>query len=99
MTATGSRWTLEAGTTYRIDLKGLLIPAERHACSTPSCTGSMTRTANLIPGTLNDDGGQGTDSRVEFTPDADGHVLHIGRRPVTSVESTIGTYTLSVTGN
>ena len=58
--------TLEAGTTYRIDLE-----RSRSGASTlrdPYLQGIYDSEGNLIGGTTNDDGGAGYNSRVTFTP-------------------------------
>ena len=58
--------TLEAGTTYRIDLEG--SPSGAGRLSDPYLRGIYDSEGNLIGGTTNDDGGAGHNSRVTFTP-------------------------------
>ncbi len=84
--------TLEAGTTYRIDLEGSRTGAG--TLHDPYLYGVHDAQGNLIPGTTDDDGGQGWNSRLEFTPDADGtYYISAGANAYGDYE---GTYTLSV---
>ena len=62
--------TLEAGTTYRIDLKGAAF--EAGTLYDPYLHGIHDASGVLIPGTTDDDDGRGNDSRVYFTADEDG---------------------------
>ena len=83
--------TLEAGTTYRIDLEGWETGAG--TLSDPYLRGVYDAEGNLVPGTLDDDGGVFLNSRVAFTPDADGtYYISAG-----AYGSGSGTYTVSVT--
>ncbi len=61
---------LEAGTRYRIDLQGQ--PTDAGTLPDPYLHGIHDVNGNLIAGTRNDDGGTGYNSRVDFTPGADG---------------------------
>ncbi len=83
--------TLEAGRTYRIDLEG--SPTGDGTLSDPYLRGVYDADGNLVPGTLDDDGGQSLNSRVAFTPDEAGtYYIAAG-----AYGSGSGTYTLSVT--
>ena len=85
---------LDAGTTYQIDLKG--SRTGHGTLSDPYLRGVYNSNGNLITGTTNDDGGRGYNSRLTFTPTADGtHYVAAGARQ-TSGSSDTGTYTLSV---
>ena len=82
--------TLEAGRTYRIELKG-----ERTGDGTlrnPELFGIHDAQGALLAGTTDDNGGKGRNSRVTFTPEEDGayYVAAGGSKDRT------GTYTLSV---
>ena len=80
--------TLEDGTTYRIDLKG----ASDGGLPDPYLHGIHDAEGDLIPGTTNDDGGYGLNSRLTFTPSADGtYYVSAG-----AFGGYTGTYTLSV---
>ncbi len=84
--------TLEAGKTYRIDLEGRSTGAG--SLGDPYLRGVYDADGNLIPGTTNHNGGVGYNSRVEFTPAADGtYYIAAGGAWITR----IGTYRLSVT--
>ncbi len=87
--------TLEAGTTYRIDLKGR--DSGDGTLRNPQLYGVHDADGNLVPGTLNDNGGQGYDSRLEFTPDASGTYYISAGAHTFRGEGDPGTYTLSVT--
>ncbi len=87
--------TLVAGTTYRIDLEG--SPTGRGTLYDPYLRGVHDAQGNLIPGTTDDDGGQGWNSRLEFTPDADGTYYISAGGPSFHGFGDPGTYTLSVT--
>ena len=82
--------TLKAGKTYRIDLEP--TPTGSSALSDPYLRGVYDADGNLISGTTNDDFGMGYNSRVDFTPTADGTYYVVagahGNRE--------GAYTLSV---
>ena len=82
---------LDAGQTYRIDLKGSRTGAG--TLSDPYLYGVYDANGNYIPFTTNDDGGAGSDSRVEFTPTATG-AYYVEAR---DHGSDTGAYTLSVT--
>ena len=86
---------LDAGTRYQIDLKG--SRTGDGTLEDPYLRGVYNSNGNLIGGTSNDDGGRGWNSRLTFTPTADGtHYVAAGARQ-TSGSSDTGTYTLSVT--
>ena len=87
--------TLDAGTRYQIDLKG--SRTGDGTLEDPYLRGVYNSNGNLIGGTTNDDGGRGYNSRLTFTPTADGtHYVAAAARQ-TSGSSDTGTYTLSVT--
>ena len=82
---------LDAGTTYRIDLKG--SRTGHGTLGDPYLRGVYAANGNFIGGTTNDDGGRGYNSRFKFTPTADGiHYVAAGA----SGSNETGTYTLSV---
>ena len=82
---------LDAGTRYQIDLKG--SRTGDGTLEDPYLRGVYNSNGNLIGGTTNDDGGRGYNSRLTFTPTANGtHYVAAGARG-----SDTGTYTLSVT--
>ena len=82
--------TLEAGKTYRIDLKG--SPSGDGTLRNPHLRGVHDEHGDLIAGTANNNGGTGRNSRVLFTPDEDGtYYIAAGGHGNRS-----GTYTLSV---
>ena len=81
---------LGAGREYRIDLKG--SPTGDGTLIDPYFRGVYDEDGNIIPGTVDDDGGEGRNSRVIFTVDADGtYYLDAGAFSIRT-----GTYTLSV---
>ena len=83
--------TLEAGTTYRIDLEG--SPTGAGTLSDTYLRGIYDADGNLIRGTTSDDAGAGLNSRVTFTATESGtHYVSAG-----AYGSLTGTYTLSVT--
>ena len=61
---------LDAGQTYRFDLEG--EDTGRGSLRDPYLRGIYDADGNEIPDTRNDDGGEGDNARVTFTPDADG---------------------------
>ena len=82
---------LEAGKTYRIDLKGR--PTGDGTLSDPYLRGIHDAEGNLISGTTNDDGGHGVNSRLAFTASESGtHYIAAG-----AYSSRQGTYELAVT--
>ncbi len=83
---------LEVGHTYRIDLEGMYTG--KGTLRDPYLHGIHDADGNPIPGTTNDDSGYGgSNSRVLFTPTADGtYYVAAG-----ADGSRTGTYTLSVT--
>ena len=82
--------TLEAGSTYRIDLEGSETSAG--TLSDPYLRGVYDENGVLLAGTTNDDSGAGRDSRVFFTAqDAGTYYVAAG-----SYDNEGGTYTLSV---
>ena len=83
--------TLEAGTTYRIDLKGFFTGGGR--LLDPYLRGIYDSSGTLISGTANDNVNPWYDSRVWFTPTENGiHYIAAG-----AASHYTGTYTLSVT--
>ena len=83
--------TLEAGKTYRIDLKG--SPTGDGTLRNPYLRGVHDEDGDLIAGTTNNNGGTGKNSRLFFTADDDGtHYVAAGAKP----DHQVGTYTLSV---
>ena len=83
--------TLEAGTRYRIDLEGRFTSAG--TLSDPHLEGIHDENGNPIPGTTNDNGGLGYNSRLYFRPEASGiHYIAAG-----ASRNHTGTYRLSVT--
>ena len=83
--------TLDAGTTYRIDLTG--SDTGRGMLSDPYLSGIHDSNGDRVAGTGNNNGGGGRDSRVFFTPDAGGtYYVNAG-----AIDSELGTYRLSVT--
>ena len=81
---------LEAGREYRIDLKG--SSTGEGTLNDPYFRGVYDEDGNFIPGTEDDDGGEGNNSRETFTADADG-TYYLG---ASTFSSGRGTYTLSV---
>ena len=61
--------TLDAGSTYQIDLEG--SPTGDGALRDPYLFGVHDANGVIIPGTRNDDGGEGRNSRVKFTAEED----------------------------
>ena len=88
--------TLEAGSTYHIDLKGLL--SRDGTLLDPYLHGVHDADGVLIAGTTNDNGGIGRNSRVTFTADEDGtyYVAAGTLERYTGTFYSRGTYTLSV---
>ncbi len=97
--------TLEAGITYRIDLEGAITG--RGTNYDPHLQGIYNSSGRLLNGTTNADGGLGLNSRVFFTPDADGtyYIAAAGQVPGSAVgggrtyhtAGATGTYRVSVT--
>ena len=82
---------LVAGRTYVIDLRG--SPTDDGTLSDPYLRGIYDAEGNRISGTLNDDGGQGYNSRVSFTATESGtHYIAAG-----AYSSRRGTYEVEVT--
>ena len=82
--------TLTAGTEYQIDLEGRSTGSG--SLYDPRLRAIFDANGNEIPGTDNDDGGAGYNSRMLFTPDATGtHYVAAG-----AMANYEGTYTLSV---
>lgn len=63
--------TLEEGKTYRIDVKGVESNSG-HKLRDPYIRGVHDADGNMIPGTDDDDGGIGGNSRLKFRPTEDG---------------------------
>ena len=83
--------TLEAGRTYRIDLQGGSSGAG--TLSDPFLRGLYDANGNRIDGTRNDDSGDGSDSQLTFTAQADGtYYVSAG-----AWGTKTGTYAVSVT--
>ena len=82
---------LGAGKRYQIDLEG--TSTGRGSLVDPWLPGIYDSSGNEIPGTQNDDGGVGLNSRVEFTPDASG-TYYVAAAEANEVE--LGIYALSV---
>ena len=86
--------TLEAGTSYRIDLEG--SSTGRGTLSDTSLRWIHDSDGNRIDGTWNDDGGEGSNSRVHFTPEADGTYYVVASSYWGVSWGSLGTYELSV---
>ena len=85
--------TLEANTTYRIDLKGRYTHG---TLSDPYLRGIHDSGGTLIAGTTNDDHGTTPNSRVRFTPSAAGTYYVVAGAYQDTYQDRTGTYTLSV---
>ena len=81
---------LEAGTRYQIDLEG--APTGRGSLYDPWLRGTFGADGNEIPGTRNDDGGVGLNSRLFFTPTATGFYYAAAG----GMAYHVGSFTLSV---
>ena len=82
---------LTAGATYRIDLEGSETGAGTLA--DPYLHGIHDAQGDLIPGTVDDDGGEGSNSRLEFTATETGtHYVSAGGYGA----GLVGTYSLEV---
>ena len=82
--------TLEAGRTYRIDLEG--SPTGNGTLRDPYLYGVHDANGDLIAGTTDDNGGEGRNSRVDFTAqDAGAYYVAAGAQAYWE-----GSYTLSV---
>ena len=89
-TSTGFAVTLTAGTQYQIDLEGRATG--RGSLYDPWLRGIFDADGNEIPGTRNDDGGVGLNSRLFFTPTATGfYYVAAG-----GMAYHVGSFTLSV---
>ena len=82
---------LEAGKAYLVDLKG--AQTVDGTLRDPYLAGIHNSSGTRISGTANDDRGAGTNSRVRFTPTADG-TFYVA---ASGAGNRIGTYTLAVT--
>ena len=82
---------LEAGTTYRFDLKG--SRTNDGTLADPYLRGIYDADGERIANTVNNDGGKGYNSRVYFTPDEDA-TYYVA---AAAYDYGVGTYTLSVT--
>ena len=81
---------LAAGTTYQFDLEG--SPTEGGTLANPRLLGIHDTDGDLMPDTTDDDGGEGNNARVTFTPTAGGtYYVSAG-----GVGDGTGTYALSV---
>ena len=84
------RVTLEAGTTYQIDLEG--SPTSQGTLRDPYLHGIRDSEGDLISSTTDDNSGVSLNSRVNFTPDSDGtYYIEAG-----ALFGRTGTYRLSV---
>ena len=86
--------TLEAGKTYRIDLKG--SPTGDGTLSDPYLRGVHDADGNLLAGTTNDNGGAGLNSRVRISRPARTPPTMSRQAPSDRDAHARGTYTLSV---
>jgi Ca2+-binding RTX toxin-like protein len=87
------RVSLQAGTTYRIDLEG--ASNNQGTLSDPYLRGVYNASGASISSTSNDDGGEGRNSQLEFTAASTGtYFIAAG-----GYGTATGTYKLSVTGN
>ena len=86
---------LEAGKTYRFDLKGW--STGDGTLGDPYLRGIYDANGDRIDGTTNNDGGEGSNSRVDFTPD-EGATYYVSAGADRNHVGTYytGTYTLSV---
>ena len=82
--------TLEAGKTYRIDVKG--ADTGDGTLENPVLVGVYDASGGLVDGTGDDDGGTGKNSLKLFTPDADG-TYYVAAR---AHGAATGTYTVAV---
>ena len=82
--------TLEAGKTYRIDVKG--ADTGDGTLANPILVGVYDASGVLIGGTFDDNGGTGRNSLTVFTPGADG-TYHVAAR---AHGAATGTYTVAV---
>ena len=85
--------TLVGGTRYVIDYEG--VETNRGTLFDPYLSGVYDANGNLISGTTDDNGGQGFNSRLDFTPDTSG-TYFIGLK-TTSPYLPGGTYRVRVT--
>ena len=82
---------LVAGQTYQIDVKG--SPTGNGTLDDPKLVGLYDSSGRFIPGTGNDDGGEGYNSQITYTALANG-AYFVG---VDAYEDETGTYRVSVT--
>ena len=82
--------TLEAGTSYRIDLEG--ASTGQGTLADPYLRSIRNARGDDLDGTFNDHGGEGRNSRVYFSPGADGTYYIVA----SGDGNELGTYTLSV---
>ncbi|MYG27910.1 MAG: hypothetical protein F4213_18120 [Boseongicola sp. SB0677_bin_26] len=82
--------TLEAGKAYRFDLKG--AGTGDRTLKDPYLRGIHDAEGSLIEDTTDDDGGEGLNSRVDFTA-TEGGTYYVSAG---AIDYTVGTYTLSV---
>ena len=81
---------LQAGKRYQIDLEGRATG--RGSLYDPLLRGIFHVADNEIPGTRDDDGGVGFNSRLTFTPNTDG-TYYVA---ASAMANYVGSYTLSV---
>ena len=89
--------TLEAGRSYRIDLEG--SDTNAGILDNPYLHGVYDADGNRIPGTFDDDGGAGYNSRLFFEPETAGtYYIDVGgTASPRSYSDTTGTYRVSLT--
>ncbi|MYI70214.1 MAG: hypothetical protein F4103_16245, partial [Boseongicola sp. SB0673_bin_14] len=85
--------TLEAGKTYRFDLKG--APTGDGTLANPYIGGIHDARGRQVPGTVDDNGGEGPNSRVTFTAGEDA-TYYVEARAFAEFPAALGTYTLAV---
>ena len=84
--------SLQAGTTYTIDLEG---SGSGGTLSDTYLRGIYNSRGSLLRGTTNDDGGSGLNSQLEYSPSSSGtYYIAAG-----GYGDNIGTYTLSISGD
>lgn len=88
--------TLEAGVTYRIDLKG--ASTSSGTLGDPYLRGVHDAEGDLTDGTANNNGGDGFNSLLRFTPVSDG-IYYVSAAGYYTLygNALLGTYTLLVT--
>lgn len=82
---------LSAGVIYQFDLRG--VSSSAGTLPDPVINSIYDSSGAIIPGTWNDDGGNGYDSRLNFTPSSSGHYYIAA----CGFGVNVGTYTLGLT--